>query len=102
MGYTNWFYMPSVSFDTSITATNQSKNLYSLYYNQFQTPLVKSTGAPASVPYIPAPADLYYYITDYDTNVFSNVSIDANGVMSYDVNATATDCSFINIVFVLK
>lgn len=102
MGYTNWFYMPSVAFDTSISATGLTKNLYTLYYNQFHTPLVKSTGAPASVPYIPAATDLYYYITDYDTNVFRNVSINASGVMTYDVNATATDCSFINIVFVLK
>jgi hypothetical protein len=34
MGYTNWFYMPSVSFDTSVNANGLSKNLYTLYYNQ--------------------------------------------------------------------
>jgi hypothetical protein len=34
-------------------------------------------------------------------HVFSNISI-TNGVMTYNVNAAATDCSFINIVFVLK
>ena len=102
MGYNNWFYMPSVAFDTSVTATGQTKNLYNLYYGQFQNPLVKSAGAPVSVPYIPAATDLYYYITDYDTSVFTNVTINASGVMTYDVTATATDCSFINIVFVLK
>lgn len=102
LGYTNWFYMPSVSFNTSSIVSNQSKNLYTLYKNQFTTPLIKSTGAPVSVPYIPAATDMYYYITDYDTNVFANVSINANGVMTYDVIASATDCSYINIVFVLK
>lgn len=101
LGYTNWFYMPSVSFDTSANGTF-TKDLYTLYYNQFKTPKVASTGAPVSVPYIPAATDLYYYITEYDTSVFSNVSVDANGIMRYDVISSATDCSYINIVFVLK
>ena len=102
LGYTNWFYMPSVSFNTSSIVSGQTKDLYTLYKNQFTIPLVKSTGAPTSVPYIPAATDLYYYITDYDTNVFGNVSITASGIMTYDVKSSATDCSFINIVFVLK
>lgn len=102
MGYTNWFYMPSVSFDTSVNANGLSKNLYTLYYNQFKTPSVKSTGAPTAIPYMPAATDLYYYITDYDTNVFSGISINASGVMTYNVISNATACSYINIVFVLK
>ncbi|MEI6752184.1 MAG: hypothetical protein WCK78_03360 [Paludibacter sp.] len=103
LGYTNWFYMPSISFDTSSIISGQSKDLYTLYKNQFSSPLVKSTGAPSSVPYVvPNASDLYYYITDYDTAVFANVSINASGVMSYDVISNSTDCSYINIVFVLK
>jgi hypothetical protein len=102
LGYTNWFYMPSISFDTSSNGTGRTKNLYTLYYNQFKTPLVKSTGAPISVPYIPAATDLYYYITDYDTAVFANISISASGLMTYDVISSATSCSYINIVFALK
>lgn len=102
LGYNNWFYMPSVPFNTSVTLTGQTENLYNLYVSQFGTPAVKSAGAPDAVPYIPAATELYYYITAYDTNVFSNISIDASGVMTYDVNAAATDYSFINIVFVLK
>lgn len=102
LGYSNWFYMPSVSFNTSVNAVGQTKDLYQLYYDQFANPSVKSTSAPAQVPYIPARTDLYYYITYYDTTVFSNVTIDDNGVMTYDVTASATDCSYINIVFVLK
>jgi hypothetical protein len=102
LGSSNWFYMPSVSFNTTVSGTGLTKNLYNLYYTQFHTPMVKSTGAPASVPYIPAATDFYYYITEYDTNVFSNISINANGVMTYDVIGSANDCSYINIVFVLK
>lgn len=102
MGYTNWFYMPSVSFNTSAVVTNATKDLYALYKTQFQIPAVKSPSAPASVPYIPSRTDLYYYITEFDTSVFENVSISDNGVMTYSVKAGATDCSFINIIFVLK
>lgn len=103
--YTNWFYMPSVSFATANDATGQTKDLYSLYKSQFDgtsSTFVKSEGAPSAVPYIPAANELFYYITSYDPNVFSNISITADGVMTYDVTAAATDCSYINIVFVLK
>ncbi|MET3037725.1 hypothetical protein ABXT08_16610 [Chryseobacterium sp. NRRL B-14859] len=96
------FYMPSVSFDTSRNATAQTKDLYTLYKNQFGSPKAKSTSAPASIPYFPSSKDLYYYVTDADPNVFSNISISDSGVMTYDVKAAATDCSFINIVFVVK
>lgn len=101
MGYTNWFYMPSIPFNTS-TGGTFTKDLYDLYKSQFMTPKAKSTSAPASVPYIPGATDLYYYITDYDTGVFSAVTIDDNGLMTYTVTAAATDCSYINIIFVLK
>ena len=100
--YTNWFFMPSVSFNTSAIVYNQTKDLYALYKAQFMTPAVKSTSAPASLPYVPAATDMYYYITEFDTNVFENVTVDDNGLMKYDVKAGATDCSYINIVFVLK
>ncbi|GBU07507.1 hypothetical protein AwDysgo_08380 [Bacteroidales bacterium] len=104
LGYTNWFYMPTIAFNTTSSALGQTKDLYQAYYEQFSgaSNFVKSTGAPNKVPYIPAATDLYYYITDYDTNVFSNISIDQNGMMTYDVVASATDLSYINIVFVLK
>ncbi|AZB11060.1 hypothetical protein EG344_20605 [Chryseobacterium sp. G0162] len=96
------FYMPSVSFDTSQNATAQTKDLYTLYKNQFGTPKAKSTSAPTSIPFFPSSKDLYYYVTDADPNVFRNISISDSGVMTYDVRAAATDCSFINIVFVVK
>lgn len=105
LGYTNWFYMPSIPFATSEDATTQTKNLYEEYKKQFggtSATFVKSTSAPKMIPYLPAATDLYYYITDYDPEVFSNISIDDNGIMTYDVKAAATDYTFINIVFVLK
>ncbi|MBE4948510.1 hypothetical protein [Chryseobacterium culicis] len=96
------FYMPSVSFDTSTTATGRTKDLYTLYKTQFGSPRAKSTSAPASIPFFPSSKDIYYYVTDADPNVFSNITITDDGLMKYDVKAAATDCSFINIVFVVK
>jgi len=102
LGYTNWFYMPSVSFDTSVNGTGFIKDLYGLYHGQFSTPGIKSVGAPSTIPFMPERTDLYYYITDYDTSVFSNISINADGVMTYDIVGSVSGCSYINIVFVLK
>ena len=95
-----FFYMPSILFDTT-SMGNKTKDLYQLYYNQFTAPQVSSTGALGKIPVL-GKNDLEYYITYYDTNVFTNVSIDANGFMSYNVSNNATDASFMNIVFVVK
>lgn len=98
-----FFYMPSITFDTSVDATGVSKDLYAAYKAQFESPVEASAGAPIDgIPFFKSPTDLYYYITDYDPAVFSNITINANGVMTYDVTAAATDCSLINIVFVVK
>lgn len=100
-----FFFMPSIVFDTSVDATGQTKDLYDLYYKQFTGAsgnFIKSTNAPLTLPYVPAATDLHYYITDFDNTVFSNISINASGLMTYDVRAVASDATFLNIVFVLK
>jgi len=102
LGYTNWFYMPSVVFDTSSTGLQPTKNLYQLYLDQFKTPKHKSPGAPSSIPYLPLPTDLYYYITEYDEDVFEIDSLTDQGVLTYRVKQAASAYSLIDIVFVLK
>lgn len=97
-----FFYMPSISIDTSTLGTGRTLDLYQLYKIQFSTPKVTSTGAPAAIPFFVNATDLYYYVTDFDNSVLRNVSIDANGILRYDVVGTATACSFVNIVFVIK
>ncbi|MFT4223162.1 hypothetical protein [Dysgonomonas sp.] len=104
-GKTNWFYMPSVPIETSTTGNGKNLNLYNIYKNQFDgtnSNFVKSTSAPASVPYMATASDLYYYVTDYDNTVFTINSISDTGVMNYDVKATPSTRTYINIVFVLK
>lgn len=103
-----FFYMPSIMFDTS-TLTPQGtfveKDLYLEYKNQFTLAgqnSVRSTNAPLEIPYFPEATDLYYYVTDYDASVFSEISIDANGLMKYRVIGNGSAYSIMNIVFVVK
>ncbi|MCT2564686.1 hypothetical protein [Chryseobacterium herbae] len=99
-----FFYMPSVVFDTTTTGTGQTKDLYTMYKNQFSNvpTNARSASAPASIPFFPNATDLYYYVTGYDTSVFKINSISSTGVLNYDVLSNATSASFINIVFVVK
>lgn len=98
---TRIFYPPPVVIDASSTGTG-TLNLYSAYTAQFGSPLVKSNGAPAQI-YTYQTNELYYYVTDYDTSVMTINSISDTGVMSYSINnVPTTNCTFINVVFVIK
>lgn len=103
---TRFFYMPSIVFDTSKDDTDVKVDLFKAYKDQFaltNTNHFVSEGAPASgIPYFESATDLYYYITDYDKEVFTIKSLDENGVLIYDVKAVADDCTIMNIVFVVK
>ena len=113
LNFNNWFYMPSIPFDTSTIGDNFTIDLYAEYVKQFVTNTVKSPGAPA-LPYYPAATDLYYYVTGFDSTVFGGPTVDArypingapsitsSGVMTYHIRANATDNTYINIVFVVK
>ncbi|MGB7393863.1 MAG: hypothetical protein WA913_05685 [Pricia sp.] len=96
------FYPPSIAVDASSSGTGRTINLYSQYTAQFATPAVASAGAPAAIPTYSA-NELYYYVTEFDTSVFANVSVSATGIMTYDVIAQPADYnSLINVVFVVK
>jgi len=99
-----FFYMPSVLIET-VDPGPDGVNLYDIYIEQFTgAGLISSTGAPAQIPHLPAPKDLYYYITYYDSNVFTGLSISEEGVLDFDLVAepSVTQHSFMNIVFVIK
>ncbi|MGG5507808.1 hypothetical protein ACPDG4_13365, partial [Myroides sp. C20-1] len=122
-----FFYMPAVIFDTSVAGT-ATRDLYGEYVNQFTggsrtssnsvsypishgpagtTPMmygggiVGSTGAPADITVFEND-ELYYYVTYYDEEVFENLSISADGKLTYTVKSGATSSSYMNIVFVIK
>lgn len=116
-----FFYMPSIVFNTSSMGTGLKRNLYAEYKSQFtnkkfipsattggsvgtetRSTFVKSTNAPDTIANIPNSNALYYYVTDYDNTALANLSIDENGILTYDIIGTGTDYSFVNIVFVVK
>lgn len=96
-----FFYMPTIAIDASTVVTGKTIDLYDEYKKQFTAP-VKNPSAPANIPYFTNRTDLYYYITNYDTSVLGNISINNQGVMTYDVKAESDYDSFMTVVFVLK
>ncbi|MER3316804.1 MAG: hypothetical protein RIB79_00790, partial [Allomuricauda sp.] len=97
------FYPPSIAIDASTNGTF-SLDLYQEYIDQYGSPTIGSTGAPSAIPTY-ARTDLYYYVTYADPTVFDtgSMSIDANGNLSYTVQAQPSDYNaLINVVFVVK
>ena len=96
------FYPPAIAVIADAIDTDLTIDLHQQYVTLFGSPAVKSSSAPAAIPTY-GETELYYYITDYDTDIFENVTIGDNGIMEYDVKAVPSDnCSFINVVFVVK
>jgi hypothetical protein len=99
------FYPPAIVIIADTEGTNFTLDLHQTYVDLFEASdpsFIKSTSAPGAIPTYDQD-ELYYYILSYDTSVFANVEIDDNGLMEYDIIAVAYDnCSFINIVFVVK
>lgn len=96
----SFFYMPTIAVDASAVTTGKTIDLYNEYKTQFTAPK-KNPSAPVNIPYFMNRTDLYYYITNYDTDVLENISIDNNGVMTYDIKAESDYDSFMTVVFVL-
>lgn len=106
------FYPPSIAIDAGTISANtaapgdETKDLYQEYLDQFSltdgATSTFSAGAPSAIPtYLRT--ELYYYITYYDNSIFSNVAVNANGELTYDIIAIPTDDNtIINVVFVVK
>ena len=96
------FYPPALVIDASTTGNGRTLDLHQEYINLFGSPSVASSGAPSVIPTY-AETELYYYVTDFDATVFSDLSISAAGVLTYDVDTVPTDnCAILNVVFVVK
>ena len=105
----SWFYMPPIVINTEEPSATEVKTID--LYNEFKrqksdasnTKTISSSGAPQT-PFatIPAATDFYYYVVDYDADVFEIDSIATDGTMAYKVKDAATDKTFITIIFVEK
>lgn len=110
--------MPAVIFNTTQNGT-ATRDLYQDYKDQFTGAnhfidhgvgggtvqytggLVASAGAPAQMEVYESD-ELFYYISYYDQEVFENLSITADGKLTYTIKSDATDSSYMNIIFVVK
>lgn len=117
LGNANWFYMPSIVISVENSGT-YTRNLFLEYRKQFEdnmdnelpadspsagTSLISSPDAPNPFSTLLSADQLYYYITGYDTAVFSDLKITADGKLTYTVDADkVTDATYMNIVFVEK
>lgn len=107
-----FFYMPSVEIPTHNTSTGilltgtQTIDLYASYTEQFGftggVGQARSNNA-STIPTIPAD-ELDYFITYFDTDVFQNVAVSTEGVLTYSVksDAVVTPKTFMNIVFKVR
>jgi hypothetical protein len=94
------FYAPSIALDT--TSGTHIVDLYLEYKNQFGTPKYSSNVDTALTTY--TVSQLAYFITYIDETVFTNVSLAADGKLTYTVPATPTITAktFINAVFKVR
>lgn len=108
-------YLPSIVLKT--TAGSYTIDLYDVYLAQFRGGVSAATNTGTStssattsfaksssnaILRVFEKTDLDYFITYFNSNVFSNVSVNANGVLTYNVtssgeNAVSED-TFMNIV----
>ena len=96
------FYPPSIAIPASSLGPGTPINLHAEYVAQYGSPAVSNPSAPSAIPTYAA-NELNYYITFYDTNVFSGVSVSDAGIMNFTVDNIPADYnSLINVVFVVK
>lgn len=101
-----FIYSPSITIDVSSLQSGLSLNIYNEYVKQFSgtgaNPLIKNpTTEHATIPVYPANY-FDYYITGYDSTVFSGLSISDTGILTYNVIGTASSYSYLNIVMALR
>ena len=108
-------YLPSIVLKT--TAGSYTIDLYDVYLAQFRGGVSATTNTGTStnsattsfaksssnaILRVFEKTDLDYFITYFDSNVFSNVSVNANGVLTYDVTSAGekavSEDTFMNIV----
>ena len=106
----NFFYMPSILLPIDINdpvciGGTFTVDLYAQYSTQFTLALPTSTKNPAATTLtVYSRSELDYFVIYYDAAVFSNVSVNNNGVMTYQLVSTpvVSEKTYMNIVFQLK
>lgn len=113
-----FFYMPSMylplaqdqivsAMHTTYNNTIFTVNLYSVYAEQFGgSNTANSTSNTSKTTTLPVlnKQELDYYITFYDNTVYTNVTVNNDGILTYKIapQADPNSGSFMNIVFAVK
>lgn len=97
----SFFYMPPINVDVVPSALNQSVDTYSIYKNQFTTPVISNSGTGVPVFNV---NELNYVVIYADTKVFKNVKISNTGILTYDIasDAVPTEDTFFTVVLQVK
>jgi len=98
-----WFYMPPSLINTD-PGSGKTIDLFDAY-NKSVTNSITSTGATRTFPVINPvlTRNAYnFYVLGYDATLFANISIDIDGVMTYDIIGRSTNESYITIAFAKK
>lgn len=97
-----FFYMPSIELNAKTTG-QKTHNLHTSFLEQFSNPKAKSQDNAPDLAYDTNPQNYYYYITGYDNSVFSSVSVNEYGILTYTVSTPPTDnFAYMNIIMVPK
>lgn len=92
---------PKIPVVITTTGNNFTVDLYQHYANAYTTPIAKSPSS-GTLGVINRTA-LDYYVVDVDGNIFSNVSVDNNGVMTYNVIAVpSNNLAYVTAVFQVR
>lgn len=103
-GMPKFFYLPAMYVEI-VSGGSGTLKVYDEYRDQFSSPMVSNSGA-GSYPSLPVAGrnELNYHVTYYDTNVFYDVQMSNEGVMTYRMRSGAqpTGRTFFNIVLEVK
>ncbi|MGG5508264.1 hypothetical protein ACPDG4_15680, partial [Myroides sp. C20-1] len=99
-----FFYLPSIYLEVE-PGFSGSRNIYADYATQFGQPKYANpkAGLKAKLPVLPA-SELNFFITFLDEDIFEQVSISDEGVLTYKVkeDAIVTPISYMNIVLEVR
>jgi len=99
-----WFYLPPSLIDVTEEPSKTPIDLFEMYKGSITSGLISSASSESFSDFCPVgiATDYYYYIVGYDKNLFDNIVIDEYGIMDYEIKASASPESYINIVLVRK
>lgn len=103
----DFFYLPPFNLPLAGTPTSKTYNLYNEYAKQFRksgNPLfVSNNSTLTEIPGLYNAQKFTYVVTWYDKKLIDVISIDDNGILSYNVKETVpADTSFMTVVMIPK